>query len=505
MLMGSELFRHSWRGQASHRFLRGFWLPIGLIMVALLLPASRSLGQSSQPAAPAMPAFPVSSASATPSDSGDTAWMLTSSALVMVMMPGLALFYAGMVRRKNVLGTMMHSMAVLGIIGVEWVVIGYSMAFGASQHGIVGWDLNLLFLKGVTPDLVHNGTKTPELVFIMFQGMFAIITPALITGAFAERVKFSAYALFMLLWGLLVYNPLAHWVWGGGWLGPGTDGLHVGAIDFAGGTVVHISAGFSALVAAICVGKRIGYPSSVLQPNSLVLTLLGAGLLWFGWFGFNGGSAVGSNGNAGGAFAATQIAAAAGGLAWMFAEWFKHRRPTSLGFASGLVAGLVAITPASGCVSPAASIAIGIAAGLVCYGAVLLKGKFGYDDSLDAFGVHGVGGFLGALLTGVFCTLTFNSAGADGALSGHPSQVVKQLIAASAAAAFGAIGTLILVYLVDKVVGFRIERETEIEGMDAGIHGEQGWMLESLPAPAVEMPGSIATELAPRRSVAERI
>jgi ammonium transporter, Amt family len=431
-------------------------------------------------------------------DTGDTAWMLISSALVMVMVPGLALFYAGMVRRKNVLATMMHSMAALGIIGVEWIVIGYAMAFGKSWHGIVGWDPKLLFLNGILPEHVHAATKTPELVFVMFQGMFAIITPALITGAFAERVKFSAFALFTLLWGLLIYNPLAHWVWGGGWLGTG-DG-NIGALDFAGGTVVHISAGFSALVTALYLGKRIGYPQGVLQPNSLVLTLLGAGLLWFGWFGFNGGSAVASNGGAALAFTTTQIAAASGGLAWLIAEWGKHGRPTSLGFASGLVAGLVAITPASGFVTPWSAILIGALAGLICYSAVLLKAKFGYDDSLDAFGVHGVGGFLGALLTGIFCTKLFNASGADGLVYGNAAQFGKQFIAAAAAAIVAAIGTLVLVFLVDKLVGFRISRRVEIEGMDSGIHGEQGWMLEQMPVPSTEMAGSASIDLAAARA-----
>jgi Amt family ammonium transporter len=456
-----------------------------------------SRGQTVPTTESAVAAVAASDPAPVTADTGDTAWMLTSSALVMLMVPGLALFYGGMVRRKNILGTMMHSMAALGIIGIEWVVIGYAMAFGTSQHGLIGWDPGLILLRGVTPGMVHSGTHTPELVFIMFQGMFAIITPALITGAFAERVKFGAFALFTLLWGLLIYNPLAHWVWGGGWLGvapAGAAGHYVGAIDFAGGTVVHISAGFSALIAAIYVGKRLGYPTHVLQPNSLVLTLLGAGLLWFGWFGFNGGSAVGAANGAFGsapvAFATTQIAAAAGGLVWMLAEWLKHHRPTSLGFASGLVAGLVAITPASGYVSPTAAIVIGGLAGLVCYGAVLLKGKLGYDDSLDAFGVHGIGGFLGALLTGVFCTLKYNPLGADGLVAGVPGQVTKQLIAAVVAAMYGMVGTGLLIFVIDKVIGFRVSRDIEIEGMDAGIHGEQGWMLESLPAPAVELPGS---------------
>jgi Amt family ammonium transporter len=274
----------------------------------------------------------------------------------------------------------------------------------------------------------------------------------------------------------------------------------VGALDFAGGTVVHISAGFSALVAALYIGKRVGYPNHVLQPNSLVLTLLGAGMLWFGWFGFNGGSATSAGGLAGVAFGTTQIAAAAGGMAWLFAEWLKHGRPTSLGFASGLVAGLVAITPASGFVPPWAAIVIGLAAGLVCYGAVLMKAKLGYDDSLDAFGVHGVGGLLGALLTGLFCSKAFNGLGADASAG----QFVSQLIAALSAAAFGAIGTLILLVIIDKTIGLRVTRDIEIEGMDAGIHGEQGWMLDSLPAPSVEMPGSVSKD-AGRRPVDEPV
>jgi Amt family ammonium transporter len=446
----------------------------------------------------------VTSATVGAADTGDTAWMLTSSALVMLMVPGLALFYGGMVRRKNVLGTMMHSMAALGIVGLEWVILGYAMAFGQS-HGvankIIGWDSQLLFLRGVTPGMIHSGTHIPELVFVMFQGMFAIITPALIAGAFAERIKFSGYVLFTLLWSILVYNPLAHWVWGGGWLGTG-DG-NIGALDFAGGTVVHISAGFSALVTALYLGKRIGYPNNVLQPNSLVLTLLGAGLLWFGWFGFNGGSASGSNGLAAVAFTATQIAAAAGAIGWLVAEWIKHGRPTSLGVASGLVAGLVAITPASGFVSPGAAIIIGLVAGVVCYMAVLAKAKLGYDDSLDAFGVHGIGGFLGALLTGVFCSTVFNDQGANASFG----QFGKQLLAASCAATYAVIGTIILVFITDKLVGFRVSRTTEIEGMDAAIHGEQGWMLEQVPVPAVELPGTAtvdttATATARRRDTA---
>lgn len=452
------------------------------LSLATLLFASTCYAQEVAASVPAA-VSPVSSATIGEADTGDTAWVLISSALVMFMMPGLALFYAGMVRRKNVLGTMMHSMVVLGLVGLEWIILGYSMAFGTS-NGFFGWDPNLLFLKGVTPDLIHNGTKVPELIFIIFQGMFAIITPALITGAFAERVTFKGYAIFTLLWAIIIYNPLAHWVWGGGWLGPGEG--NIGAIDFAGGTVVHISAGVSALVLAIYIGKRRGYPNSVIRPNSLVLTLLGAGILWLGWFGFNAGSAGGAGGLAALAFSTTQIAAGAGALGWLFAEWLKHGRPTSLGFASGLVAGLVAITPAAGFVSPGAAIIIGLAAGIICYGAVLAKTKLGYDDSLDAFGVHGVGGFLGALLTGVFCQLALNSGGADGAVVGNASQVWKQFIAAAAAAAYGGIGTLIIAFIVDKVVGLRMSAEAETLGMDEEIHGEQGWNIDNMPTASIE-------------------
>ncbi len=462
----------SLRGSGLKRFsLVGVFVLMGIL-------ANTAVGQ--EVVAPAVPA--VSTAAPGVLNGGDTAWMLTSSALVMLMVPGLALFYAGMVRRKNVLGTMMHSFTALGIVGVEWVVIGYAMAIGQSRGHVIGWDWHLLFLAGVTPDLIHNGTHIPEMVFIMFQGMFAIITPALIAGAFAERVKFSSYAVFSLIWSLVVYNPLAHWVWGGGWLG--SNGI--GAIDFAGGTVVHVAAGMSALVTALYLGKRLGYPRHVLQPNSIVLTMLGAGLLWFGWFGFNAGSAGAADQSAALAFTTTQIAAAAGGMAWLIAEWMKHGRPTSLGFASGLVAGLVAITPASGFVPPWAALIIGGLAGVVCFRAVLLKAKFGYDDALDAFGVHGVGGFLGALLTGIFCSLAFNAGGANGGMS----QFWKQLIAASSAAVFAGVGTWVIVILIDKTMGFRLSSTDEIEGMDVAVHGEQGYMLEQVPLPTVSLPGT---------------
>lgn len=464
-------------------------------LLALPALAQAAFGQSESPAAlVAETASTISTAKLGTPDAGSTAWMLISSALVMFMLPGLALFYAGMVRRKNVLGTMMHSFSALGIVGLEWVVIGYAMAFGTSQGKIIGWDSGLVFLRNVLPDHIHNGTQIPELVFVMFQGMFAIITPALIAGAFAERVKFSAYVAFTLAWSILVYNPLAHWVWGGGWLGLGEG--NIGALDFAGGTVVHISAGASALVTALYLGKRQGSSEEILRPNSLVLTLLGAGMLWFGWFGFNGGSALGSNGLAGLAFATTMIASAAGAVSWIAAEWYMHGRPTSLGVASGIVAGLVAITPAAGFVTPGSAIIIGLIAGVVCFTAVLMKAKIGYDDSLDAFGVHGVGGFLGALLTGVFCTLAMNKDGADGSMS----QFMKQLIAAGAAAGYGAIATLIIVIAIDKIMGFRVSKRCEIEGMDTGIHGEQGWLLDQSTAQSIEMPGNSIDEIARREA-----
>lgn len=462
--------------------------------LGLLALAPAAFGQTDTPA---VTVPEISTAIAGKADTGDTAWLLISSALVMFMLPGLALFYAGMVRRKNVLGTMMHSFTALGLVGLEWVILGYAMAFGTSHGKIVGWDWNLVFLQGVSPMHIHKGYAVPEMVFIMFQGMFAIITPALIAGAFAERVKFGAYVAFTLVWSVIVYNPLAHWVWGGGWLGAGEG--NIGALDFAGGTVVHISAGASALVMALYLGKRQGSAEEILRPNSLVLTLLGAGMLWFGWFGFNGGSALASNGLAGLAFTTTMIASAAGAVGWIIAEWFKHGRPTSLGIASGIVAGLVAITPAAGFVSPGSAIIIGLVAGVVCYSAVMMKAKFGYDDSLDAFGVHGVGGFLGALLTGIFCTVAMNKDGADGSMG----QFFKQLIAAGAAAGYGAIATLIIAIAIDKIMGFRVSKRCEIEGMDTGIHGEQGWLLDQGSVQSIEMPGNSIDEIARREAVAK--
>jgi Amt family ammonium transporter len=440
-----------------------------------------------------------------PIDSGSTAWMLVSTGLVLLMVPGLALFYAGMVRRKNVLGTMMHSFVAMGLIGIQWVLFGYCLAFGASQLGLIGWNTDFLGLWNVKPTARFPGTQIPVLLHCMYQGMFAIITPALISGAIAERVRFGPYCLFLLLWATLVYDPLAHWVWAVkeqpalttsthslatdpvGWLGA------MGAIDFAGGTVVHISAGFSALAAILILRKRRGYPEHAMHPNSMVLTLLGAGLLWFGWFGFNGGSALGSGPLAASALGVSQIAAAAAAIAWMFAEWLHKGKPTALGFASGLVAGLVAITPASGFVKPLGALAIGVAAGLVCYGAVCLKPKLKYDDSLDAFGVHGIGGFLGAVLTGVFVAGSYwmIASGYDandkvglGALDKGPGvQIGVQLLAATVAAAYAFVVTYVIVVVLDKTVGFNLDAQAESAGLDQSEHGEVGFDL----SPATEM------------------
>ena len=430
---------------------------------------------------------------------GDIAWMLVSTALVLLMVPGLALFYGGMVRRKNVLGTMMHSMVALSIVGLQWVLFGYSLAFGASKAGWIGWSPEFLGLGSEQLyGAVFPGTKIPIFVHCMYQGMFAIITPALISGAFAERVRFGPYCLFIALWATLVYDPLAHWVWAigadgkpAGWLG------HMGALDFAGGTVVHVAAGFAGLAAILCLRKRIGYPQHAMHPNSMVLTLTGAGLLWFGWFGFNGGSALAASPLAGQALTASQVAAAAAGLSWVFAEWLHRGKPTALGLASGIVAGLVAVTPASGFVAPPGAIVIGLLAGAVCYAAVCLKPKFKYDDSLDAFGVHGVGGFLGAVLTGVFAVelLWQKGVGSTDGLgtlaSGRAAQVWVQLEAALVAAAFSFVATVVLVKLIDLTIGFTLPARQEADGLDRCLHGETGFDLN----PVEEMP---ATEYEPR-------
>jgi ammonium transporter len=382
----------------------------------------------------------------TAKERGDSAWMLTASAFVMFMVPGLALFYCGMVRRKNVLATMMQSMAALAVVGVYWIVVGYALAFGPSaikvdllgvkDGGLIGWSSDLFFLQNVESSTKLPGYDISVYLHVMFQGMFAILTPALISGAIAERIRFWPFCLFMILWVTFVYCPLAHMVWAFDWFDTtvpsGKQGLaaigllgKMGALDFAGGTVVHIAAGLAGLACVLVLGKRHGYPKMVAHPNSMVLTLLGAGLLWFGWFGFNGGSGLNSSTLAGSAFAATQAAAAAAGLGWMLVEWIHKGKPTALGLASGIVAGLVAVTPASGFVYMWGGVFIGLAAAAICYAAVALKNKLGYDDSLDAFGIHGVGGFVGAVLTGVFCSAMVNSAGQDGlfAFSAHRSKL----------------------------------------------------------------------------------
>ncbi|WP_232537129.1 ammonium transporter [Cystobacter fuscus] len=399
-------------------------------------------------------------------NSGDTAWMLVASALVLLMTPGLALFYGGMVRRKNVLATFMYSFFALALVTVQWVLFGYSLAFGKSHGGFIG-GFDYLLLNNVS--LEPKGS-IPHLVFMAFQLKFAIITPALISGAFVERMRFSAYVLFTLLWTTLVYDPVAHWTWAeGGWL------FKLGVLDFAGGTVVHWTAGLSALICALYVGKRLGYGRERFIPHDLPMTVMGAGLLWFGWFGFNAGSSLSAGPLAALAFVTTHVAAGAAALSWTAAEWFFRKRPTLLGFVSGLVAGLVAITPAAGFVSPGGSLAIGIIAGVVCYGAVLLKEKLHYDDSLDAWGVHGVGGLLGALLVGVFSQQALNPAGADGLLQGNPVLLGKQALAVLAVGAYTAVVTLVVLKLVDKLVGLRVSEEEERMGLDSTQHGEAAY------------------------------
>jgi len=407
-------------------------------------------------------------------DTGDTTFMIVSAALVMIMTPGLALFYGGMARTKNVLSTLMQSFICLGIISVQWVVIGYSLAFGPDINHLIG-SLDWAGLNGVTADPNADYAATiPHLLFMAFQAMFAIITPALISGAIAERVKFPAYVMFVLLWSTLVYDPVAHWVWGvGGWL------REAGVLDFAGGTVVHISSGVSGLVFALMIGKRKGYGVEPMVPHHLPMTVLGAALLWFGWFGFNAGSALGANGVAVNAFATTHVATAAAAVAWLVAEWMYHGKPTILGAASGAVAGLVAITPGAGFVTVLSSLAIGAIGGVICFFAVaVIKSKFGYDDSLDAFGVHGVGGTWGAIATGIFATKAVNSAGADGLLYGDAGQVVKQLMGVGASMVFAAVMTFIIIKLIGLLMQIIADEEQEVQGMDLTEHGERGYAYQ---------------------------
>jgi Amt family ammonium transporter len=407
-------------------------------------------------------------------DTGDTAWVLTSTALVLAMtMPGLALFYGGMVRRKNILGTIMQSIVVLCLVSLIWILVGYSLAFGPDQGGLIG-SLEWAGLKGVgsAPHPTY-GPTIPHQVFMLFQLMFAAITPALITGAVAERMKFSALLLFASLWSLFIYVPVAHWVWGGGWLG------QMGAIDFAGGAVVHITSGVSSLVCAIVIGKRKGWGADHMPPHNLPFTLLGTGLLWFGWFGFNAGSALGANGVAGSAFLATQAAAATGALVWMVVEWMHRGKPTVLGVASGVVAGLAAVTPASGYIGPFSAILIGAVAGVLCYYAVYWKGRMSYyDDSLDSVGIHGVSGVFGILATGLFASKAINAAGADGLFFGNAGLLGTQAIMAGAVGLFSVVGTWIILKLVDAVLGLRVSSEDEQVGLDLSQHNEQAYSHE---------------------------
>ncbi len=407
-------------------------------------------------------------------DSGATAWMLTSTALVLLMIPGLAMFYGGLVRAKNVLGTMMHSYVAMGIISVLWVVCGYGMCFGTNVlGGWFGWNPEYLFLKGIDETIMD--AAVPEYVFAMFQGKFAIITPALIAGAFAERVHFKGYCIFITLWALLVYNPLCHWVWA-------PDGFLLnlgaaGAIDFAGGTVVHISAGMSGLVAAIYLGARRGYPKTAMHPNNLVMTMTGAGLLWVGWFGFNAGSSVASGLSTAQALTATQAAAASGALTWMLVEGWHQGKATALGFASGILAGLVAVTPAAGVVQPGGALVLGMVAAVLCYLAINVKNRLGYDDSLDAFGIHGIGGIAGAILLTFFIRDAWMTEAAQSA--GRTWTVLQQLgvqaAAVGAAVLYSAVVTLGIVFAVEKTVGLRNGAESEMAGLDHSFHGERGY------------------------------
>jgi len=451
------------------RVMLSVWLLLAITAPCVLAqqapPAAAPAVGAETPAAGAPAAAPA--APPPKIDSGDTAWVLVSTALVLAMTaPGLALFYGGMVREKNALGTIMQSFIILCLISVQWVLWGYSLAFGPDHGHIIG-GLEWFGLNDVKMDAA-NGDYAPTIphqAYMIFQMMFAVITPALITGAFAERIKFSSFLVFILLWATFIYDPLAHWVWGnGGWLGTSKGGL--GALDFAGGTVVHISSGVSGLACAFVLGKRLGYGKETMAPHNLPMTVLGASMLWFGWFGFNAGSAVSAGALATSAFVVTNTATATAALSWMVVEWLYRGKPTVLGAASGAVAGLVAITPASGFVGPISSIWIGIGAGVFCYLACLAKGKLGYDDSLDAFGIHGIGGTWGALATGLFASKLINSSGADGLFFGNPGQLSIQAIAVLASWVFSFVGTVVILKLIDWTMGLRVSDEEERMGLD---------------------------------------
>ena len=453
-----------------------FALPAHLALAAA--PAIDSSAAAQAPATQAQIAS-LQQAVANAQSAGDNAWMLTSAALVLLMTgPGLALFYGGLVRRKNILGTMMQSFAMIGLVTILWAIVGYSLAFGHGNLFVGGFEH--LFLRGVSlsPNPDYAAT-IPEQTYMIYQLMFAIITPALITGAFAERMKFSSMALFLSLWSLFVYCPMAHMVWGVGGLLNATGG-RIPSLDFAGGTVVHITSGVSALVCALYLGKRLGYPHTAMPPHSLVLSFIGACLLWVGWFGFNAGSALGASPLATSAFVNTHFATAAAAIGWTIFEWFHNGKPTALGAISGAVAGLVAITPASGFVQPMSAIFIGLAAGFVCSFMVFqVKSRFGYDDSLDAFGIHGAGGTLGALLTGVFAVSVINpiygKGVPTGGIDGHWSQILNQLAGVGIAWGISIVGSLVLLFVVDKILGLRVAPEHEMAGLDLSQHGEEGY------------------------------
>jgi ammonium transporter, Amt family len=424
-------------------------------------------------------------------DTGDTGWVLGSAALVLFMTPGLALFYGGLVRSKNVLGTMMQSVAAIAIVSVVWVLAGYTLAFGPDIGGAIGGLAHIGF-RGVGEAPHALAPTVPHSAFASFQMMFAVITPALIAGAFAERVRFGGYVAFVALWSLIVYAPLAHWVWGGGFLG--VDGI--GALDFAGGTVVHISAGAAALAAALFVGKRRGYPRGNFAPHNVPMVVLGAGILWFGWFGFNAGSALGANGLASSALLATHLGAAGAMIGWLVPERLRHGKATAVGGATGAVAGLVAITPAAGFVGPLPALAIGLLGGAVCFAAVEMKSRLGYDDSLDAVGVHMVGGLAGALLTGVFASLAVNPAGADGGWA----QLGRQGAAAGITLAFSFVATWMILKLVDRLVGFRVPTDAEDSGVDLAEHGEAAYAFREHGRQAIPpLEGMTEEELAEMR------
>jgi Amt family ammonium transporter len=412
------------------------------------------------------------SGSAARIDTGDTAWILISTALVMLMTPGLAMFYGGMVRRKNVLGTIMHSFIAIALVSIQWILFGYSLTFGPDVKGIIG-DLNWAGLGGVTlapnPDYAPT---IPHLLFMTYQMMFAVITPALISGAIAERMKFSAFLIFTLLWTTLVYDPVAHWVWGmGGWM------KNLGVLDFAGGIVVHATSGFSALAAALYIGKRKGFLREHMPPHNLPMTVLGAGLLWFGWFGFNAGSALSSGSLATMSFLTTHTAACSATITWIAVEWIHRGKPTMFGAATGSIAGLATITPAAGFVGPLPALLIGIAAGLICYVALNAKAKYGYDDSLDAFGVHGVGGTVGTLMAGLFASVAVNAAGTNGMFFGNPKHFFVQAGAVGVVALYSFAVSLVIMKALDITVGLRVDAEEETEGLDISQHGEGGYAL----------------------------